>query len=152
VCFEVGRELTRLGIGEALVTALNPKGIPMPTVRTMMRPPMSLMAQLDPAAFAAVVAASPIAPRYATDQDPDSAAEAIARDRKQARTDAPAQEPMSEVRPPSPAPRGGAKRPTRAPERGVDWGEVAEEGARFARSGAFNAILRGILRFLGGRR
>jgi hypothetical protein len=149
--YEVERELTQLGIGEALVTALNPKGIPMPTVRTMMRPPMSLMAQLDPAAFAAVVAASQIAPRYAADQDPDSAAEAIARDRERARTDAPAPEPMGDVRAPSPAPTGGTKRPTRTLQRGVDWGEVAEEGARFARSGAFNTILRGIFKVIGRR-
>jgi hypothetical protein len=149
--YDVQRELTQLGIGEALVTALNPKGIPMPTVRTMMRPPMSLMAQLDPTAFAAVVAASQIAPRYAADQDPDSAAEAIARDRERARTDAPP-EPMGDVQAPSTAPSSGAKRPTRAPERGIEWDEVAKEGARFARSGAFNTILRSIFKVLGGRR
>ena len=146
--YEVERELTQLGIGEALVTALNPKGVPMPTARTMMRPPMSLMAQLDPTAFQAVVAVSAIAPRYAADADPDSAADALARDRERARTDA--APPMEGVRPPTDAPSGGTKRPTRAPERGgVDW---AKEGARFARSGAFNTILRGILRALGGRR
>ena len=42
-------------------------------------------------------------------------------------------------------------RPTRAPERGVDWGDVAQEGARFARSGTFNTILRSILGVLRGR-
>jgi hypothetical protein len=123
----------------------------MPTARTMMRPPMSLMAQLDPTAFDAVVAVSAIAPRYAADADPDSAADALSRDRERARTEA--TPPMDGVQPPSEAPSGGAKRPTRAPERGgVDWDEVAKEGARFARSGAFNTILRGILRVLGGRR
>jgi hypothetical protein len=147
--YDVQRELTQLGIGEALVTALNPKGIPMPTVRTMMRPPMSLMAQLDPAAFNAIVAASAIAPRYASDLDPDSAAEAIARDSERHRTDA--SDTMAEVEAPSPSAEG-AKRSTRAPERGVQWDEVAKEGARFARSGAFNTILRGIFKALGGRR
>jgi hypothetical protein len=44
-------------------------------------------------------------------------------------------------------------RSTRASERGVDWGEVAQEGARFARSGTFNTILRSVLGILrGGRR
>jgi hypothetical protein len=42
-------------------------------------------------------------------------------------------------------------RPTRAPERGVDWGDLAQEGARFARSGTFNTILRSVLGVLGGR-
>jgi hypothetical protein len=35
--------LTSLGISEALVTALNEKGIPTPLVATMMRAPMSRM-------------------------------------------------------------------------------------------------------------
>jgi hypothetical protein len=34
----------------------------------------------------------------------------------------------------------------------VDWGDVAKEGARIARSGAFNTILRGILKGITGRR
>jgi hypothetical protein len=42
-------------------------------------------------------------------------------------------------------------RPTRAPEKGVDWGDVAQEGARFARSGAFNTILRAVFGVLKGR-
>src|ERR671911_610629 len=45
--YDVEEELTALGTGEALITALDLKGRPMPTVRTMMRPPMSLMAQVD---------------------------------------------------------------------------------------------------------
>ncbi|HET6381466.1 MAG TPA: helicase HerA-like domain-containing protein [candidate division Zixibacteria bacterium] len=148
--YDVERELTQLGIGEALVTALNPKGVPTPTVRTLMRPPMSLMAQLEPAAFTAVVAASGIAPKYANDLDPESAAEAIGRKRPAASDGAP--DALKDVEPPAPDRSGGAKRPTRAPERGVDWQEVAREGARFARSGAFNTILRAVLRILGGRR
>ena len=35
--------LTSLGIGEALITALNEKGIPTPLVATMLRAPMSRM-------------------------------------------------------------------------------------------------------------
>jgi hypothetical protein len=143
--YDVERELTQLGIGEALVTALGPKGIPTPTARTMMRPPMSLMAQLDPAALGAVVSSSALASRYATDVDPRSAAELLR----------PRPSPSAEVRDPATPPAGGAKRPTRAPERdrGVDWGDVAKEGARVARSGTFNTILRAILRAFGcGRR
>ena len=37
--YDVEEELTALGTGEALITALDLKGRPMPTVRTMMRPP-----------------------------------------------------------------------------------------------------------------
>ncbi|HEY7451863.1 MAG TPA: helicase HerA-like domain-containing protein [Candidatus Limnocylindria bacterium] len=140
--YDVERELTQLGIGEALVTGLSPKGIPMPTVRTLIRPPMSLMAQLDPAAFAEIVSASPIAGRYAQDVNDRSATEIL---------DQP-DEPTIDVHDPRPPTSGSRKHPTRPPERGVDWGGVAKEGARFARSGTFNTILRSILRAFGPRR
>jgi hypothetical protein len=139
--YDVAKELTALGIGEALVTGLSPKGIPMPTVHTMMRPPMSLMAQLDPAAFGAVVSGSAIAAEYATDQDPESAKELLAA--RMAATEAAATQAQAEAEsvPSSP---GGGRRSGGGPE-GVDWGDVAQEGARFVRSGTFNTILRGVL-------
>ena len=147
--YDVEEELTKLGIGEALVTGLNPKGIPMPTVRTMMRPPMSLMAQLDPAVLQAVVAASPLTPRYATDVDAVTAKEML----QLAATTRCERESADVPTPHRPRAAGSRKRSTRPPEKdGVDWGEVAKEGARFTRSGTFNTILRGILRGLTGRR
>jgi uncharacterized protein len=147
--YEVEQELTQLGIGEALVTGLNPKGVPMPTARTMMRPPMSLMAQLDPAAVGAVVAASTVAAKYATDTNPGSAEEML----RPAPAPPPPAAPTIDVSDPAGKASGGAKRSTRAPERNddVDWGDVAKEGSRVARSGAFNTILKSILRGFGKR-
>ena len=143
--YDVEKELTALGTGEALVTALDLKGRPMPTARVMMRPPMSLMAQVEPSVIAAAVAASPIAPTYAADADPESAKELL--HARMERAEQASTEPMEGVQDPeSPAER--RMRPTRAPERGVDWGDVAQEGARFARSGTFNTILRSILGIL----
>ena len=147
--YDVEEELTALGTGEALITALDLKGRPMPTARVMIRPPMSLMAQVTPDVFSSVVAASPIAATYATDTDPESAKEMLAARMKQA--EAAAEEPMDGVRDPE-SPEERRMRPTRAPERGVDWRDVAQEGARFARSGTFNTILRSILGILGRRR
>jgi DNA helicase HerA-like ATPase len=147
--YDVEEELTALGTGEALITALDLKGRPMPTARTMMRPPMSLMAQVGPEVFASVTAASAIAARYAADTDPESAKELLAARMK--RVEADAKEPMEGVQDPE-SPDERRMRPTRAPERGVDWGDVAQEGARFARSGAFNTILRAVMGILGGRR
>jgi hypothetical protein len=115
----------------------------------MMRPPMSLMAQVAPETFAAVVAASAIAPTYATDTDPESAKEMLAARLARAAEDA--EELMEGVADPE-SPDERRMRPTRAPEKGVDWADVAQEGARFARSGAFNTILRTVLGILGGRR
>jgi len=144
--YDVEEELTALGTGEALITALDLKGRPMPTVRTMMRPPMSLMAQVGPEVFDAVAAASTIAAGYAADTDPESAKELLAA--RMAKVEADAVEPMQGVEDPeSPAER--RMRPTRAPEKkDVDW---AKEGARFARSGTFNTIMRSILGVLRGR-
>jgi len=148
--YDLAEELTRLGIGEAIVSTLDPKGRPMPTARTMMRPPMSLMAQVDVAVFNAVVTASAIAPTYATDTDPESAKELLAARLKRATEDA--KEPMEDVQDPA-SPGERRMRPTRAPERGVDWGKVATEGGRVVRSGTFNTILRAIFGVLtGGRR
>jgi DNA helicase HerA-like ATPase len=145
--YDVEEELTALGTGEALITALDLKGRPMPTVRTMMRPPMSLMAQVQPAVFDSVASASAIAPAYATDTDPESAKEMIAA--RMAKAEADAREEMEGVE--DPAASSGRMRSTRPPEKGVDWGDVATEGARFARSGTFNTILRSILGILRGR-
>ncbi|MDQ3690626.1 MAG: DUF853 domain-containing protein [Chloroflexota bacterium] len=148
--YDVQDELTKLGTGEALITALDLKGRPMPTARVMMRPPMSLMAQVEPAVIDAVVTASQIAPTYATDTDPESAKEILAARLKTATEEA--VEPMEGVTDPESA---GERRmrPTRAPERGVDWSKVATEGSRVMRSGAFNTILRTVLGVLtGGRR
>jgi DNA helicase HerA-like ATPase len=148
--YDVTEELTKLGIGEAIVSALDPKGRPMPTARTMMRPPMSLMAPVEPAVFDAVVTASAIAPTYAADTDPESAKEMLAARLKRATEEA--KESMEGVEDPE-SPGERRLRPTRAPERGVDWGKVATEGGRVVRSGTFNTILRAIFGVLtGGRR
>jgi DNA helicase HerA-like ATPase len=140
--YDVEEELTALGTGEALITALDLKGRPMPTVRTMMRPPMSLMAQVEPAVLDAAVAGSAIAAKYAADTDPESAKELLAA--RMAKTVEGETERLEGVEDPEPT-EEDRMRPTRAPERGVDWGDVAQEGARFARSGTFNTILRSIL-------
>jgi hypothetical protein len=76
--YDVAAELTSLGIGEGLVTVLGPNGVPTPTVHCVMRPPRSLMAQLDQAAFAAALSASKLVGEYATDVDPQSAREMLA--------------------------------------------------------------------------
>ncbi|MCW0295096.1 DUF853 domain-containing protein, partial [Klebsiella pneumoniae] len=41
--YDTATVLTELGIGEALVSALNEKGVPTPLVKTMLRAPMSRM-------------------------------------------------------------------------------------------------------------
>jgi uncharacterized protein len=144
--YDVTDELTKLGIGESLITALDLKCRPMPTARTMMRPPMSLMAQIPPAAFDAVVSASTIAPAYASDTDPESAKEMLSARLAKAVEEAP--EPMDDVR--EPRASEGRLRPTRPPEKDVDWGKVVLEGSRVVRSRTFGTVLRTVLGVLAG--
>ncbi|MBA2700466.1 MAG: DUF853 family protein, partial [Chloroflexi bacterium] len=62
--YDVESSLTSLGIGEALVTVLSPRGIPTPLAATRLLPPDSLMAPLDDVQFRAQVAASPFQAKY----------------------------------------------------------------------------------------
>ncbi len=81
--YDVEQTLTSLGIGEALVTVLSPRGVPTPLAATRLLPPDSMMAALDPATFQGYVAANPLQAKYGTPVDRDSAHEMIT-DRLQA--------------------------------------------------------------------
>ena len=75
--YEVEKVITSLGIGEALVTVLTPKGVPSPLAATRLVPPDSSMAALDPVAFQAFVAAGSLRAKYGTAVDRQSAHEMI---------------------------------------------------------------------------
>jgi DNA helicase HerA-like ATPase len=74
---DLGELLTTMGIGEAVVTILSEKGAPTPVVWTRMRPPASLMAQLDPAQQQSIVSASSLQAEYGTPVDRESAYEKL---------------------------------------------------------------------------
>jgi len=69
--------ITQLGIGEALITMLNEKGIPTPLVHCMLRPPQSRMDILTPAEIDALVNKSKIAVKYNKEVDSESAYEIL---------------------------------------------------------------------------
>lgn len=69
--------LTSLGTGEALVTALNEKGIPTPLAAVMMRAPMSRMNILSDSEIDAINRASALAGKYAREIDRESAYEML---------------------------------------------------------------------------
>jgi DNA helicase HerA-like ATPase len=75
--YDVEKTLTSLGIGEALVTVLSPRGVPTPLAATRVLPPDSLMAPLPPADLQARIAASLLTTKYATAVDRESAHEII---------------------------------------------------------------------------
>lgn len=69
--------LTGLGIGEALVTLLNEKGIPTPLVHTMLVPPRSRMDVLSDAEMDAILKGSKLMAKYAQVADSKSAYEIL---------------------------------------------------------------------------
>lgn len=77
--YDVDQLLTELGIGEALVTALNEKGIPTPLVHTMLRAPQSRMDVLTTAEIDSIVDGSPLVKKYNERLDRESAQELLSR-------------------------------------------------------------------------
>ena len=75
--YDLAQDLLRLGTGEAIVTVLSETGAPTPVAWARMRAPRSTMAQLDPAAQQAAVAASPLQAKYGTAIDRESAYEKL---------------------------------------------------------------------------
>lgn len=69
--------LTQIGIGEALFTCLNEKGIPTPLAATMLVTPRSRMDILTPAEMDALVGSSKIAKKYNQEIDNESAYEML---------------------------------------------------------------------------
>jgi DNA helicase HerA-like ATPase len=69
--------LTHLGIGEALITMLNEKGIPTPLVHTFLVPPKSRMDVLTDAEISSLVSRSKLAKKYNEEVDNKSAYEIL---------------------------------------------------------------------------
>jgi DNA helicase HerA-like ATPase len=149
---DVAKAISQLGVGEALVSTLQDKGIPMPVERTLVAPPRSRMGAITEAERANVRAGSPVGGKYDTAVDRDSAAEMLAT--RHAGASAP------------PAPRGDA-----APSPDSGFGQrmrdvmlgtsrrqgvvesMAKQAARTVGSQVGRQILRGVLGgIFGGRR
>ena len=75
--YDVEKLLTSLGIGEAAVTVLSPKGVPTPLAATRLVAPDSSMSPIPDDQFASLVAASPLQAKYGTAVDRESAYEII---------------------------------------------------------------------------
>lgn len=71
------RAITELGVGEALVSVLEEKGIPSVVQRTMVRPPSSLLGPITETDRKRVIGASPILGRYDREIDRNSAYEVL---------------------------------------------------------------------------
>jgi hypothetical protein len=75
--YDVEKMLTSLGIGEAAVTVLSPRGIPTPLAATRLVAPDSSMTPLEEVQFHGRIALSPLNAKYGTTVDRESAHEMI---------------------------------------------------------------------------
>ncbi|WP_432558780.1 helicase HerA-like domain-containing protein [Granulicoccus sp. GXG6511] len=77
--YDLGEVLQSLGIGEAIVTVMDPDGAPTPVAWTRILAPQSLMSPTPEDQLRAGVAASPLMAKYGEAIDRDSAREMLAR-------------------------------------------------------------------------
>ncbi len=111
--FDTAEVITQLGVGEALVSMLQPGGVPEIVSRSLIAPPASRVGPITPDERKAIVNSSPLLGKYDTTIDRESAFEVL---QKRAsggvwsRSTAPAA--------PAPAPQPGAP----APRTGDLWG------------------------------
>ena len=82
--YDTAEVLTSLGIGEALVSALDEKGKPTPLAATMMRAPMSRMDILTKSELGKLLSDSELAKKYNKEIDRESAYEMLTEKIKQA--------------------------------------------------------------------
>ena len=76
---DVAATISQLGTGEALVSTLQDKGVPMPVEKTLVAPPRCRMGAITDAERAQVRAGSPVGMKYDNRIDRDSAAELLAK-------------------------------------------------------------------------
>ncbi|EAQ01156.1 hypothetical protein OB2597_03669 [Pseudooceanicola batsensis HTCC2597] len=77
--FDTEEAIREVGVGEAVTSFLEPKGVPGVVERTLIRPPSSRLGPIDGAARTGIIDASPIAGKYETLKDRESAYEILTR-------------------------------------------------------------------------
>ncbi|HYP58466.1 MAG TPA: helicase HerA-like domain-containing protein [Beijerinckia sp.] len=158
--------ITQLGVGEALVSMLDPKAMPEVVARTLIAPPAARVGPLTPEERAAIVQKSPFLGKYETAIDRQSAFEILQGrvDQRMDEAGAPsAGQRPGEAGPPAPASGGGLLGSLAAALGGIfggrsgrgrcdrlSTGEIAlrsavQSAARSAGTQIAHAVLRGIL-------
>ena len=92
--YDLEETLTSLGIGEAVITVLDPRGSPTPVVATRLIPPGARMAPLTPEELQADIRQSDLLAEYGQAVDRESAREMLAE--RMAKTEAPTEAEAAE--------------------------------------------------------
>ena len=131
---DVEQAITELRVGEALVSTLGEDGAPSVVQRTLIKPPQSRLGPLSPGERAVILGASPLAGKYDTPVDRDSAAEVSAQKMVDAAETAQEveQQGEAEVR----------KRPRKST---CIWGKAISRGTKVAAGSAAGMAARTVL-------
>jgi DNA helicase HerA-like ATPase len=146
--FNVATVISQLGTGEALVSTLQEKGVPMPVERTLICPPRCRMGSLTTEERAAVRTRSPVGAKYDTRVNRESAYEILNK-----RASGTSTNEATVASGEAPAPNAGEKAEP-SPWSEWLWGTKRRQGvlealakqmARSVGSAISNSVLRGIL-------
>ena len=145
---DVAAAIGQLGVGEALVSTLQDKGVPMPVERTLIAPPRCRMGAITDAERKQVRAGSPVGARYDTRIDRESASEMLARKAEQKTEQA--QAPPAKTREHDDAQEGGIGQTVKDAVFGTKRRQgmietAAKQTARTMGSQIGRQILRGIM-------
>lgn len=151
--FDTKDAIKEVGVGEALVSTLQKKGVPSVVERVLIRPPSSQLGPITPEERKAVMAESPVAGIYENSVDRNSAFEALAKRSEEAAAAATkAEEGVDEQSPAerefNTARRYSGSRVSRSSSkrRGDSVGQAfAKSMARSVGTRAGSALVRGIL-------
>lgn len=150
--YDVEETLTALGIGEALVTVLSPRGAPTPLAATRLLPPDSLMAALDATAFQSLSTGGALHAKYAQAVDRESAHEIITQRLEQAAAEGLGSDNKGGTATKARRRRGATKREEDRRAKQRSTGTLIKEGVRFARSRLGQQILRSVFGTLFGKK
>ncbi|MFO1105441.1 MAG: helicase HerA-like domain-containing protein [Amaricoccus sp.] len=154
--FDTETAIREVGTGEAVVSLLEEKGVPAMVSRTLIRPPESRLGAVTEAERAETMAGSPVAGRYDTPVDRESASEILAkraadRGAEAAKADqaAMAEKMLREAQGSAPRGAGGGQRyqPAPAPRRAEPslGAEIAKTVVKQLGTRQGQALVRGIL-------
>jgi hypothetical protein len=145
--YDLEETLTSLGTGEAVVSGLNPKGIPTPVVACRLIPPAARMDTLTPQEFEAELSQSDLMREYGTPVDRDSAREMLERRVNGQRSTVTGEQSTVDRRPPAPQRR----EPTRDSAMQTTTKRVLGAMGTSVGRAVGNAVVRGLLGALGMR-
>jgi hypothetical protein len=159
---DVARAISELAVGEALVSMLLDKGVPMPVERALIAPPRCRMGAITPEERAAVRAHSPVAGKYDAAVNRESAYEVLNRRVAEAEAEAEVEASPADDRDSARVPRGKPAEPPRSKMDEFLWGTKRRQGVveaaaksatRSVASGVGRSIVRGLLgSIFGGRK